>query len=353
MDCVILTDDTEVIVSPKVRNTAIGPSKNQSEKAFQNERPKKVIKKAQSFAGKTRDKSTSPSKENKAKVPKSLNYYDANDIDTIASPTESTDLEISPVWRWKDWIPWLLGVDKSSSDYAHTKKKISMHTEKETFPSHSVLQGGVNFTFHVQSLKDKDRRQRITKSEPYVSKINVAERIIKQEKCSYFQQPNIVYVNMEDIQDQLIDKDAEIPEVFFAKLTKLKSPKDQLSAAEKENSKPKKSKDLKKTNSEQSEDLNFDQSAMINCIVRVVVIDKKKAFSSEGLSELVNEVLEEQPCLQGHVIIPNILRRLMNLDVTGTIWLKTVGSVPVKTTSCLLHSVGSLVSGTKYSYKLI
>ena len=171
--------------------------------------------------------------------------------------------------------------------------------------------------------------------------------------CWGLQDSTTVFVNKEDVVEQLGNKDAYVPDIFLAKLIKLSSPKEQMREIDRQINNEKKDAETnrkisKEKNSKDKSDektkKNVSKDKVIEAVVKVIVINKKKQMSDSWKCDLVNSLLSEQQCYKGHVIIPCLLRRLMKLDVTSRVWLQVTEAAPVKPAKYELYPVGSVVS---------
>ena len=144
-DCVILSNETEVIVSPKLRKDIIGHKVSQPEEKSQSG---SRIQKPDHFPDHELDE---------CKLP----YYPENDDDmdsSTGSISRKSSDKISPSkWNWKDWIPWLLGTQQTTENnqqlipdtgqgVVRSGRRLSIDKSQES------LVEGTNFTFRVQSL---------------------------------------------------------------------------------------------------------------------------------------------------------------------------------------------------------
>lgn len=308
-DCVLLVPDTEVVVSPKVRGgTAV------------------------SKETKVRKPDFLPTREQEEYKPR---FPADNREASMNSPMRSSSRSVSPSkWSWKEWVPWLLGVQHTSNriqdpfSREHLRKKSIDYKRTDTIPE------GLNFTFRVQprSVRETSAEQK-TEEDFY--------------ECHFLQQPAIVFVNAEDIIEQTGNMNLHIPGTFLARLSKLLSPKVQMTEIEKELNEEKnkgKSKAVQSPKFEPSGVSRKEKDHLTQCVVRVVVLDRKKANSNEDCEDMLQAVTEEQPLLCHHVVVSDLLRRLMKLDATSCVWLHTIGTYPITPTTYHVHPVGSLVS---------
>ena len=157
------------------------------------------------------------------------------------------------------------------------------------------------------------------------------------------QQTTTVYMDKSDVENQLKCNRQDIPSVFIARLQKLMSPKEQ--KQEKLNQSSGNGKSSPRKASGNKTDKERDRGSVdsldtpetpshtesdtiaakgLSSTVRVVVIDKRRQYCNELYNPVVGRLLEEQPCLSGHVIIPDMLRRHLKLDVSSRVWLQTL-----------------------------
>ncbi|GFO42230.1 peroxisome biogenesis factor 1 [Plakobranchus ocellatus] len=165
-------------------------------------------------------------------------------------------------------------------------------------------------------------------------------------------QPSTVYVDAEFTKNERLLHPylPHLPHNFIARLTRLSSPREKATLAQKPQKKkslsPKTSgpggKDLKEnllsktSNGSIPLDTNVDKDSETgvgeetdmddlrpSCYVRVVAIDRKEGLTDESWQEAADKVLTEQPLLHGHVIVPDLLRRQLRLDATSSVWLQT------------------------------
>lgn len=181
-------------------------------------------------------------------------------------------------------------------------------------------------------------------------------------RVNYFpQQPSTIYMDMSDIEKQLKCNRAEIPHTFFAKIRKLSSPRHQQQQQEKLNSssgtskvsppkggntdgesKNKVSPHIETPETPPVQPENEEDSAY-PCVVRVVVLDRRRQLCNDRFSKVIERVLAEQPLLRGHVIIPDMLRRFLKLDVTSRVWIQTLKMIPLQTSAFHMYPLGNVV----------
>jgi hypothetical protein len=181
-------------------------------------------------------------------------------------------------------------------------------------------------------------------------------------KLNYFpQQPSTIYMDKSDVEKQLKCNRSEIPNVFYAKLRKLESPKDiqlnqeklgQSSGIGKQSiRKPNKNdnevKDKASPHSETPESqpvaTETNKENEYHCVVRVVVIDRRRQLCNDHFSPIVKRVLSEQPLVKGHVIVPDMLRRYLKLDISSRVWIQTLRVSPSPPAAFSLYPLGNVV----------
>ena len=197
-------------------------------------------------------------------------------------------------------------------------------------------------------------------------------RSMSQPKSSFrlnnfLQQPTTIYLDMSDVENQLQCSRSEIPCEFYACLQRLPTPTEQMQDKYTQKMESKNSKKLsgqKTTPVIDSPDSSIVEPADSSrnekdrsCVVRVVVIDRRRKLCSDHYSVIVRRILEEQPMLKGHVIIPDMLRRYLNLPIYNRVWLQVIKNVsrrePTnKVNAFSIHPLGNVVSlsNNKFSY---
>lgn len=306
---VLLVQDTEVVVSPKVRGTVAKDTK---------------IKKP----------STLPTREGDDYKPGRVSTQ--RRVQSMDSPMQPSSRSVSPSkWSWKEWVPWLLGVQHTSNRIQDPYRRENLRKKSIDYKGTDTIQEGLNFTFRVQPRKVRGTEKKKSEETDHCS------------ECLFLQQPAVVFVNAEDIIEQTGNMNLHIPGMFLARLSKLLSPKIQMTEMEKELNEEKhkgKQKSVQSPKSETSEVSVEKKDHLTQCIVRVVVLDRKKTNSSDICELMLQTVTSEQPLLGHHVVVSDSLRRLMKLDATSCVWLQTIRTLPATPTSYLVHPVGSLVS---------
>lgn len=180
-------------------------------------------------------------------------------------------------------------------------------------------------------------------------------------RLNYFhQQPSTIYMDMSDVEKQFKCNRSEIPHIFFARIRKLSSPKDQqqeklnLSSGSGKQNNP---RTTSKSSGESKEKISphseipesppicseMEEQNAFACIVRVIVLDRRRQLCSDRYTGIVRRILEEQPLLKGHVIIPDMLRRFLKLDVTSRVWIQTIRGLVSPTTAFSLYPLGNVV----------
>nr|XP_011433976.2 peroxisome biogenesis factor 1 [Crassostrea gigas] len=309
-ECVLLVQDTEVVVSPKVRGTVAKDTK---------------IKKP----------STLPTREGDDYKPGRVSTQ--RRVQSMDSPMQPSSRSVSPSkWSWKEWVPWLLGVQHTSNRIQDPYRRENLRKKSIDYKGTDTIQEGLNFTFRVQPRKVRGTEKKKSEETDHCS------------ECLFLQQPAVVFVNAEDIIEQTGNMNLHIPGMFLARLSKLLSPKIQMTEMEKELNEEKhkgKQKSVQSPKSETSEVSVEKKDHLTQCIVRVVVLDRKKTNSSDICELMLQTVTSEQPLLGHHVVVSDSLRRLMKLDATSCVWLQTIRTLPATPTSYLVHPVGSLPQG--------
>ncbi|XP_045201588.2 peroxisomal ATPase PEX1-like [Mercenaria mercenaria] len=384
-DCVLLVNETEVLVSPKVRNSAIG-------------RPavEEPIRRA------------SAKTEEVPFLPNPSQYEDEN-FDTKFRSTDSetgikdylgfsksTDRKIrekSPYdnisSQWKNLFSYLGFRSRIESRAITSDDEDDAYDDEDDSVDQSEpqLQTGLNLVLRVQSLKYKvkdtdhispecnnghhrgsesprksgsssPRKQ--SRESPSKSSRNMSQPK-SNFRLNYFpQQPSTIYMDKSDVEKQLKCNRSEIPHIFYAKLRKLASPKEQQQQQEKLNTSSGIGKQsIRKTGKTEGETKDKvsphaetpetppagTETKAENeypCVVRVIVIDRRRQLCNDHYSMIVKRVLSEQPLLKGHVIIPDMLRRFLKLDITSRVWIQTFKVNPSQTTAFSLYPLGNV-----------
>ena len=127
-------------------------------------------------------------------------------------------------------------------------------------------------------------------------------------KTLFPQQPSTIYMDMTDVENQLHLPRSDIPHVFYAKLHKLKSPKEatqekhnvnnKSNVSEKGGNTSNKTTPSTATPTSPTHDLDLTAGGNLTCVVRVIVIDRRRQLCSESYSCIVQRLLQEQPLLK-------------------------------------------------------
>lgn len=338
--CVILKNETEVIVSPKVRNTGntnLTTSGTSTKSSQSHESFKGHFKRLSSNSGQSDDSKQSS---------KAGSRRDSSDG---GGPSSSSENESPSRWGWKELIPWVLGVQKINAKLQSLPANLK-HNDLVQKPD--MFPVGMNFVLRVQSLKVSYNILAKSLKDSFKDELSDSN-----EKSLFLQQPATVFVNYNDIQEQINHDVAEIPQYFYARLTKLVTPKEEfekqiITQKKEKEEEPVDSKSVQKklsgsansTSSMSSSSRSDKESKPVSCFVRVVVIDNKKMSCDKNYEHMVLTLLQEQQCVPGHVIINNLLRRLLELDVTRKVWLQTVAPPQSSTAPYQLYPVGSVPS---------
>lgn len=192
------------------------------------------------------------------------------------------------------------------------------------------------------------------------------ERTSSQPKSNFrlnnfLQQPSTVYVDMSDVEKQLQCSRTEIPCEFFACLHRLPTPTEQMQTKLNRKMDGKQGKKLGNgqkpvLDSPDSSIGDFDMTkpdVERTCVVRVIVLDRRRKLCSDQYSVIVRRILEEQPLLKHHVIIPDMLRRYLNLSAFSRVWMQVIKGVSKrddmgKASAFSLYPLGNVVSSSFY-----
>ena len=91
-----------------------------------------------------------------------------------------------------------------------------------------------------------------------------------------------------------------------------------------------------------------NSSSKLQCIVRVVTVDRSASVTSSLWQSPALAVLTEHGLVGGHALVPTELRRQLNLDATGCVWVKT-GSVSIRQPGAVvLYPLSIVVSPLPY-----
>ena len=175
-------------------------------------------------------------------------------------------------------------------------------------------------------------------------------------------QSTTVYVSVCDVLKQAETNFVQgyIPRVFYAQLRKLLSPNEiarqEANKADIKRSKSIGSADDKKTNFGKDEKRTSNESGETKhemcCVVRVVAVDNRGPLADSRWPHCVLRLFDEQPLLADHIIVPDLLRRQMKLDVTGKVWLQTVQCEPESAKAIELFPLSVVVRRSSF-YLLI
>ena len=96
-----------------------------------------------------------------------------------------------------------------------------------------------------------------------------------------------------------------------------------------------------------------DSSSKLQCIVRVVTVDRSASVTSSLWQSPALAVLAEHGLVGGHALVPTELRRQLNLDATGCVWVKT-GNVSIRQLGAIiLYPISIVVSSLPHTFTLI
>ena len=104
------------------------------------------------------------------------------------------------------------------------------------------------------------------------------------------------------------------------------------------------------TGREQSPPPQPDDGSQLQCIVRVVTVDRSASVTSSPWQNSALAVLGEHGLVGGHALVSTELRRQLNLDATGCVWVKA-GSVSFRPLGAIvLCPISIVVSMPTLSY---
>lgn len=323
-------------MSPKIRNVASTGSMTTSATSTKSSQSKDSSK-----GHFKRLSSTSGNSEDSKQSSKSGSRRDSSDGGGPSSENGSPSR-----WGWKELVPWILGVQKINAKFqslsANLDKIQSDQKQEDNFPN------GMNFVLRVQTLKVSYNILAKSLKDSFKDELSDSN-----EKSLFLQQPATVFVNHTDIHEQLSTEHVDIPPFFYARLTKLNSPKEELEkqAAGQKKEKDEDSGESKKIHKKLSGSTGsitisgkLDKEIKpVSCYIRVVVIDNKRINSDKNYEHMIVTLLQEQQCIPGHVIVNNLLRRLLELDVSRRVWLQTVAPPTSSNAPYQLYPVGSVV----------
>ncbi|XP_064615805.1 peroxisomal ATPase PEX1-like [Liolophura sinensis] len=141
-----------------------------------------------------------------------------------------------------------------------------------------------------------------------------------------------------------------LPSVFFAKITKILSPvekEEEKKAAEQREAEKAKETNAgnKKPPSNATSNLTKATTTKDLCVVvRVVTIESSGLCMNSSYQAVVRDILRQQTILEGHMMISDFLRRQLKLDVTGRVQLEAVCSPPAEIDTVHLFQISYLPS---------
>ncbi|XP_067669500.1 peroxisomal ATPase PEX1-like [Haliotis asinina] len=353
--CAVLDNATEVIVAPKVRNHAMDAERSSQER---NKSGQPFVRQRKSKSDPYPGTYASNAQTNQRELGRKMSL--ANESERPQSKRLIKRQSSMMEHFWKYMYSWLPISDYYTSDKETEKTSFDIE-KKETF----VLQRH-NFVFRTQAMKflcnpeellstsvlqnmpkslsrAKARKKHQMKNAPSTLDPEFLpdnQNIVKGQSTATPElfQPSMVFVKVDDVLKQTETNfvQANLPRVFYAQLRKLSSPKES-------GTEEKKKSDVKRTMSAGSADKKgakppvssapeksvCDGEGDVCAIVRVVTIERQGSLCDSRWTNCVERLLKEQPFLSEHVIVPDLLRRQMKLDVTGRVWLQTVQSEPV------------------------
>lgn len=282
-------------------------------------------------------------------------------------------------------LPWFGSPFQSEIVVSDGEGEYDDEDEEDYFSSEPTLQSGVNMILRVQNLKytfrDSDLRgqefqhrrgsespRKGGSSSPRKQSRESPSRAPRHSsqptsnfKLNYFlHQPSTVYLDMSDIEKQVQCARVEIPHMFFARLRKLSSPQEQMQEKlnlKQDSGKPgkKMAGEYKGSPSVETPDSSVGEHSPPKsdveqfCVVRVIVLDKRRKLCTDSYSSIVKRILDEQPLLKGHMIIPDMLRRFMKLELTSRVWLQVIKPGVTSTNAFSLYPLGNVVSNCSFS----
>lgn len=302
-ECVILDNETEVIVSPKVRNPTMSnpvrmPARTRRSVSDTKDRIKKVIvpNRSKTLTGGLKIKNTEqPS--NWSKVITFLSKRTGEFMKVPTTQTDSADLD-----------------DDDSLDEVVFEE---VRQIKNNLPNLSLV-------LRVQPMQLTISKQ----------SRSVAAEIASLDPVSVLGHPSTVFIHSRSLDESLPNSKFQHPKIFYAKIQKLHSPRD----LEHEKSSKNEQKPEKQTSVKDKEE------SKVFGVVRVVVIDSDTELCDSAYDAVVDRLLEEQTVREGYIIIQDQLRQLLKLDVTGRVWLTSVTTQPANTQDLFLNGVAKAVS---------
>ncbi|KAL4220096.1 Peroxisome biosynthesis protein pex1 [Mactra antiquata] len=384
-DCVLLVNETAVEVLPKVRSSVIGqPVVNETvTKSVTNDLNTPFIQSSDPY-----DEDIFDTKFRSVDSTDSVlkDFIPMNRDDRKVREKSPYDIAS----QWKNLFSYL-GFRRPSIE---SRVNVSDNEDEDDYFDDSsidqpelTLQSGLNLVLRVQSLKynlsnsdleangysqpqrrgsDSPRKGGSSSPRKYnresPSRSNRSHSLPKSSfKMNYFpQQPSTVYMDMSDVEKQFKLNRCDIPHSFFAKIRKLLSPQQQHNQQQQQikssnganktpQRKPDSSTDLEKITppGERPESSTMGISNPNSnddpfCIVRVIVIDRRRQLCNDRYTSIIQRVLEEQTMLKGHVILPDMLRRFLKLDVTSRVWIQTFKGASASPTSFNLYPLGNI-----------
>ncbi|XP_052214520.1 peroxisome biogenesis factor 1-like isoform X2 [Dreissena polymorpha] len=360
-DCVKLVNETEVHVMPKVRGSLIGQTL-----------PPQPIRTGLNLP------LTADDEEN---MNPKFNSIDSDESNRQPQKNQKQfDLSSSISSHWK-YLVGYLGFNRGriESRMPASDDEDDFVEEDYMEPTDMVLPPGLNLVLRVQNLRytvneadllvpqppysrqGSESPRKGTRTSPRKQSQEASSKSRSTSQPNAFKrvyvphQPSTVYMDMSDVEKQLKIYRSEIPHVFLAKMYKLSSPKEQ--QQEKSTVASNKNGASAKNGGKETgtpsvgtphghgsdQDYKKDESY---CIVRVIVIDRRRQLSAEHYTDIVRRILKEQPLLKGHVIIPDMLRRFLKLDVTGRVWIQTIKPYPETANVFALYPLGNLPTKT-------
>ncbi|XP_041353042.1 peroxisome biogenesis factor 1-like [Gigantopelta aegis] len=356
--CLILANETEIVVSAKIRNHA-DFTRNESWGSSDKEASAEKLTKGQKARRPKYRSLPFPKSANEDEERRLPDFSDKNSTQSDSVVTKKMRPSIyrqssllGKMWTYVSaWLPL-------ANEIPHTVDEVSSFDEQECF-----VIDRYNLVFRVQAMKfscnpedfsDKSVLKNIPRGlrkSRYGKKYGLkTSRILTDSDTSSEDgdfaasttpelfQSTTVYVAVNDVLKQVETNFVQgyIPRVFYAQLRKLLSPNEiarqESGTADIKRSKSIGSSDDKKTNSakngRQKSDATGEVKSEMCCVVRVVAVDTKGPLADSRWPHCILRLFDEQPILSGHIIVPDLLRRQMKLDVTGKVWLQTVQCEP-------------------------
>jgi len=281
-ECCILQAQTQVIVSPKYR-------------AFS--RLSQSAAKRDEFANTDVDNSETHGDAS------------ADDVHNVSG------VALSPVKRLVAGVRWLLFGSESDSRTANNAEPLTYKPEAWNIKTKLFCRVLALEDFTVSKLKSSSAAgtQRMLNADKDYSNELISDDItlcsdLSVDTVDLLQQPTNVYVSIFTILSQLpaVSLDS-VPDTFLAMLSHLRSPPEQLAANRVQRAKSaySSSEDVKEADS---------QVNMQKVVVRVIVTKFNAKSHASGCRFM-------QPVPQKHILISSLLRRQMNVPVTGKVIL--------------------------------